>query len=429
MNWILVTFALLGAPDAPMPGAVPPSPDVVPPRASSEAPSRELLWEGGFSLEQACDLAEQNSPVLRAATAEIVASRGRTLQSGLYPNPVLEGGSPQWGANQTQFYSMLTQEIVTKRKLQLNRAAESRTITQAEQRFLRARYDVFTNVRKSFYAALASQRRSEILETMVEISERSRQAALALQRGGEGTVIDTLFLEVELERARVAQDNAVSKMVAHRRQLSAHAGLPGHELPPLVGQLTADLCGYADEQCQRDHLSLHGELMAQSAEIDRWRALIRRAEVEPYPNVNVGAGYMHQPLDPSNYALFQTSIALPIWNRNQGNIVAARANYNKASEEYQKQYNTLVAQLAESIGRLQVAETQTAKYQVEILPRAQRSLELTQKAYQQGQFDVLKLLQAQRVLIEARLQFVAALEDRWQAAAEIAGLTQREQFP
>jgi outer membrane protein TolC len=41
----------------------------------------------------------------------------------------------------------------------------------------------------------------------------------------------------------------------------------------------------------------------------------------------------------------------------------------------------------------------------------------------------LRLLQSQRTLLESRVSYVNAQENRWLSAAELAGLLQIEQFP
>ncbi len=68
-------------------------------------------------------------------------------------------------------------------------------------------------------------------------------------------------------------------------------------------------------------------------------------------------------------------------------------------------------------------------YQEKILPKAQEVFRVNRSLFEQGQTDFLRLLQAQRTLIEEDLGYIEAQEARWTAAAEIAGLLQVEQFP
>jgi outer membrane protein TolC len=54
---------------------------------------------------------------------------------------------------------------------------------------------------------------------------------------------------------------------------------------------------------------------------------------------------------------------------------------------------------------------------------------MTRQTYVIGQESYLRLLQAQRQLMEVSLDYVNAQEQRWTAAAAVAGLLQAEQFP
>ena len=47
----------------------------------------------------------------------------------------------------------------------------------------------------------------------------------------------------------------------------------------------------------------------------------------------------------------------------------------------------------------------------------------------QGQVEFVRYLASQRALLDASLEYIVAQEQRWSAAAEIAGLLQSEQFP
>src|SRR6516225_1469707 len=88
------------------------------------------------ALEQ---LAWDHNPTLRQAMANIDVARGRTQQSGAYPNPTVgytgerigAGGTP--GEMQGLF---IDQTIVTGGKLRLNRARVAQEVSQAEAQAL-----------------------------------------------------------------------------------------------------------------------------------------------------------------------------------------------------------------------------------------------------------------------------------------------------
>ncbi len=381
------------------------------------------------TLQDFITLAESSSPALRKALADIDVSRGKALQAGLYPNPLVSGGSPQWGGSESQYYGQLSQEIVTKGKLRLNRAAANQEVTQAELRFVRTRFDLLTSVRQGFYATLAGQRRVKILADLVEVAKLSEETVAKLQKGGEGTRADLLLIQIEREKAELALDNAKAMLEANRRQLAAVVGTLDAPVGDVTGEFDVTSTDFASLARKTGILDSNALVQIARAETDRARILLRRAQAEPWPNVTVSGGYMQEARFPNNLGLVSIEMPIPVWNRNQGNIQAARAAISSASDSVQRTYNDLASQLAMAVGRYEAASQQTARFEQAIVPKALESLELTRKGIAGGQFGFLTLLQAQRSNAEANLGKVNSLESLWLAAAEIAGLLQYEIFP
>jgi cobalt-zinc-cadmium efflux system outer membrane protein len=75
------------------------------------------------------------------------------------------------------------------------------------------------------------------------------------------------------------------------------------------------------------------------------------------------------------------------------------------------------------------ATARSDSYRRTILPLAERNLELANKAFAGGEFDSLKVLQAQRAVGEARLEQVKALAERRQAAIDLAGWMLDDRWP
>jgi cobalt-zinc-cadmium efflux system outer membrane protein len=428
MRWFLASWAIvllcvgaLAADDS--------AAETLPP-ASAVEPD-QTAW----TLDELEEYAQIHSPRLREAAQEVQVQRGRAWQAGLYPNPVADGGSTQLGGSTTQFYGQLSQEIVTKHKLKLDRAAISQEVVQAELRFVRTRFDLLTDVRQGFYTTLTAQRRREVIEQLMAIVRRSAEAAQALERGGEGSRGDTLLLELELERADVSLQNAGVQLQAAQRQLAATLGDPDLIIERLDANLMQPLPDYPFQLTETGVLTRNALVQAAQVEIERNRILLDRAIVEPFPNITVTGGYLHQatggniPPQPPNQAIIQLAMPLPIWNKNQGNIAAAQASIGRAGYASRRTQVELIGQLAGATGRFDVARQQVAKYEKSIMPKARETVKISQQGFQQGQFDLLRVLQSQRALIESQLNYLNAQESRWTAAAEIAGLLQEEEFP
>lgn len=410
-----LSFTLSAIVTAEEPSAVPPAP--------------VADTETGLTLEILTSIAESTSPTLTQAAAEVQAARGRAYQAGLYPNPVASGGAQQLGGRDSQYFGQLSQEIVTKHKLQLAEAAACREVFQAEYRFVRTRFDLLTSTRQGYYAVLAGQKRVHVLRQLVGIANKSRVAATQLQDAGEGTRGDLLLFQIELEKAEVALQNADATLAAALQQLAASLGAPEMELQRVEGDLRVSLAPFAEQVVIDSYIPYNADISMAEQEVDRNRLILKRAQVEPFPNITVNAGYMRQYVGNDNIAILNLSAPLPLWNKNQGNINASAANVTKASANVATVRNGIAKQMAAARGRYRAADQLVVRYEEKIIPLAQESVKLIQKAFDQGQFDFLRLLQAQRALVESQLGYIDALETRWTTAAELAGLAQVEAFP
>jgi outer membrane protein, heavy metal efflux system len=128
-------------------------------------------------------------------------------------------------------------------------------------------------------------------------------------------------------------------------------------------------------------------------------------------------------------ALLTFSMPLPVWNQNQGNVASAYANLSKAHADIEVVQNSLASQMADLGGKYRVYDRQAHRFEEKIVPKAREGVKIIQEGFAQGQFDFLRLLQAQRALVESNLGLIDAVEARWDAAAQMAGLVQIEEFP
>lgn len=412
-------------PNAPpaAPGQTPPAPPVV----GEPVPVREVPTATLDELER---MAMSISPNIREAAARITAARGRALQVGLYPNPTVNTASPQMNGSQSQYNGFLTQEFVTMGKLRLNRAAAMREVQQAELRFTRVRFDLLTAVRSGFYSTLVGQQRVQVLTELVDIANTSLVTAERLKRGGEASDLDVLFFRIERDRASMGLVNAQALLAAARRQLSAAMGIPEMEVPRVTAQVDAPLPDFQYVALRQGVVTVNALAQIAQVEVAKNRVLLQRAVVEPYPNILAMGGYQYQVnFPPLSQGLFQFTMSVPLFNRNQGNIRAARAEIGAASAQVARVQNELSGQVALALGNFLVAQQQVTYYERDILPRAAEILRISKQAYALGHFDFLRLLQSQRTLLESRVAYVNAQENRWMSAAELAGLLQIEQFP
>jgi len=389
--------------------------------------------QAALGLPELLRLTLERNPRLAEAGFAVEVARGRAVQAGLYPNPTFSVTGDELGDRQgpggiwTAPYA--SQEIVTAGKLKLDRAAAFREVDQATLNVLTERYSRFTAVRQTYFELLILDRRLSILTRLVRLAEQSVETTNKLIEAKQAARLDLLQLEVELERFRAEQEATRREQPAAYRRLTASVGVPDLPCAAIVGSLEAPIPEYDLEQARRFVMETHPEVLSAQAGVERARLLDQRARVEPIPNVTVGAGYVRQNQNKSDDWTIAVSVPMPLWNRNQGNISAAQAQVSQAQAQVGRAQSELAERLASAFANYAPARQRAERYRTRLLPRAREAYELSYKAYQGGQFDYLRVLQAQRAVAEADLEYNRSLGEAWRAASEIAGLLLEDDWP
>lgn len=382
------------------------------------------------SLEEFVALAERSHPRLRHARAAVEAARGQAVQVRLYPNPVIAGSSPQIAGADSQWNGFVAQDIVTAGKLRIAQQAALREVQRAEYELIRARFDVLTGVRGSFYSLLVSQRRAEIYKLLLDIAKRSYDIGAELAKAGEVTKADVLFWSIEKDRAEVRLINASVFIETGRRELAAVVGLPRADVGMVEANLFQVLPNFDLKQLQEAVAVRNAKPRAAEAGIARAQWSLERAVVQPIPNINLMGGYQRQVDYPAqNQGLVQVMLEVPLFDRNQGNIRSARADIASSRATLREVEIDLATQTAQVINIYRQAQRLVDWYEEYILPKARETLQITQQLYARGEVTFLNLLEAQRILTQTELAFVEAQAERWNGAVQIADLLQLEEFP
>ena len=370
-------------------------------------------------------------PRLAESRFQIDQSRGTALQAGLYPNPRVDSGNHQviGPKRATVLTTGLTQEVVTAGKLKLDQAAATEAARQSEWNQVRTRYEVLTQVRQEFFVTLAAQRRRVLLEKLLDLAQQSEKTGTNLFKAEQVSETDVLLLRVERRRAALALQNSEIILEAQMRQLAATIGAPDLKIDSVDGSLSVPVKDFETDELVSQVLYTNSQVHMAQLDISRNQFLLRRAEVEPIPNLAVQGGFQYSYATDNAQALIGVYLDIPLWNRNQGNIAAAQAAIFRAHANRDAVQLELTKQLTAAMQRYRVAEKAVQSLEDGILPDAMRTLELVQRAYARGQFDITRLLQTQRSVFEANLDYISALENRLIAAAEIAGLLQFDEFP
>jgi outer membrane protein, heavy metal efflux system len=376
--------------------------------SQSEIQAAESLSRADFE-----QLAFRNNPTLSAAAARMNAARGRRVQAGLYPNPVIGYHATEIGNLGTagQQGGFISQRFITGGKLQLDQAIAGAETTEAHFRFHAQEERVLSDVRIRFYDALVAERRVALSNQLARIGDAIVQATETLLTGRQGTENDLLQAQIRADESHILLDNATNERVEAWRRLVAVLGLPNMQAVPLDGQLDARLPNRDWTSCHAAVLENNPTLNAARTRMRRARIVIRRAKKEPVPNVDLSVSIRHHNVTDSEVANVQLGIPIPIFNKNQGNIRSAEAEWIAACNEVKRIELSLQDRLAVAYRRFANAHQQTGRYRERMVPRAGRSLKLVTEGYEKGQVQYLTLLTAQQTFLQVNLSFLDSLRE------------------
>ena len=391
------------------------------PQAGDTAP--EATSTTTLSLVDLESLAFQHNPTLDAATARMNAFRGKQLQAGLYPNPVVGYQGMEMGIRGTsgQQGGFIGQRFIMGGKRKLDQAAVGKEVKAAHFEFHAQELRVLSDVRVRFYEAVILQQRVKLTNELVRIGDELVRATEQLLKGRHATQNDLLLAEIQVDESRILFDNSCNEEVEAWRRLVAVIGLPSMQPIPLTGQLDADIPALDWETCYATVIDNNPMLNAARMRVDRAKILILRAKKEPIPDIDLLVAHRHHNVTNENVTNVQVGIPVPLFNRNQGNIRSAEARWRAASRELERIELGLQDRLAVTYRSYVNAVQQAERYREHMIPRAKTSLKLVTDGYEKGQVQYLTLLTAQRTYWQVSLSYLDSMKELRVATSLIKG--------
>lgn len=374
------------------------------------------------------------NPIIGQAKALVDAAAGRAQQAGLRPNP-------SFGAN-GEHVSRVTgggaiggfveQRFITAGKLGLSRklAQQEQAVYVEQQNAQKQR--LLNTVRSLYYQALGDQLLIRVRGDLANLAERAVAVSRELANVGQADRPDLLAAETEAERIQLELVTAQNAKDRTWRQLAAVVNNPALKPVALDGNLE-EIPKLDAEQALEAIYRDSPELRAAEVAVRRSEFSVRRAEVEKMPDIFVRGGLRNNreygeigPFGPTQRrgleGIFDVSVQIPIFNRNQGGVKAAKADAEHARLEVERTKLSLKARLAAEYKDYRDSAVAVERYRTRILPKARQAYDLYLANFRQMAGAYPQALIAQRNLFQLQDSYVAALVNTWQRAIEIQGL-------
>jgi cobalt-zinc-cadmium efflux system outer membrane protein len=360
-----------------------------------------------LSLDQALRQAQESSPILAAVNRLTGIAQGERQQAGLLPNPELS-----WGVEDTRSNSRITNvqiaqpiELGGKRGARIDLAEKGQTNALVELE--RSKNELRAEVIQSFYDTLQAKMRVELTTQSVDLAQRGLHGAKGQVDAGKASPIELTRaqvqmseVELELRRAQRDQANALARLQATLGNGSAELSVIGDAIsipkPPAIDQLWAILPNTAVMRIAR-------------LSIDQQEASLALEKTQRIPDLNVSVGSQYDSGLRQRVNLVGLSMPIPLFNRNQGNILSAAYRADQARDLRNATELSLRADVQQAIDQWSVANAEIELFNKNILPSAKSAVDIATRGFEMGKFAFLDVLDAQRTLINARAKYVDAL--------------------
>lgn len=371
-----------------------------------------------LSLAKAIELALEGNPEVAAAKRQWEATEGQVLQGRSRPNPELAYSLEDTRSKtRTQSWQLnLPVELGGKRAARTKAAEKTREQAQAQLAELQA--TVRANVAAAYFDVLTAQERLVLARDSAALAKSSTDTVSKRVAAGKVSPVEEskarvaeAGVRVELAQAASEQRNALSRLFALLGRIDApYTVLEGKaENLPSVPSL-ADL--------QPLISSAPGVVLAR-IEVDRREALTALEQSKRVPDVTVSVGMQRSNETQRNVLLFGVSVPLPIFDRNQGNLLEALKLEDKARDELQAATVRLHSEVAQARERLSTITAEVQSLQQDVLPGAKSAYDAATIGFENGKFNFLEVLDAQRTYFTAKSQYLKALGEAHRAAADI----------
>jgi cobalt-zinc-cadmium efflux system outer membrane protein len=384
-----------------------------------------------YTLADLQRLAAENSPLLRQAAADVEAARGNLLQSRAYPNPtVAYVASPSNDGSTPGVQGfMFDQTVKTFGKLKLQTAAAEMDLANAELALKRARSDLATSVRNAYFGVLVGKETVRVTRAVARFTHDAYVVQTNLAAPGFAAPYEPAALRSQAYTARLAYLQGIQGYLYAWKQLVTVIGLRQLPLSQVAGRVDQAIPYFDYDAVLKYALQNHTDVLTARNAVDKARYNLKFAQITPYPDVNFQVTIQKEfALPPFQWVpSAQVSVALPIWDQNQGNVIANEAALMRAEEEPHRVEMNMTNTLATAYQNYKSNLDALEYYRRYILPDQVRTY---RGVFERRGIDpnvaFADLVSAQQTLLQYVTTYLTTLGQLWTSVVSVADVLQTD---
>jgi cobalt-zinc-cadmium efflux system outer membrane protein len=383
-----------------------------------------------FTWEQMRDKFLSTNPTLQAQARSIASSRASEITAGLRPNPQFQNDTTSATIGVYQEF-----EIGGKRPARIEGARLGTSISRTD--LANTRRTLVFNLRQAFVAALLAKSDLDFARDNLANYQKAIELNRLMLQQGEISRANVLKIELQMLQFQTDLDDAMLALKTAKAALRALVGPSNLSQEfDVVGELRAVPLEKSLSEVQQLALSNRPDL--KSAETGREKALadLRLAKANRWPNPTIGASFLHTGTEIGGPSWFEpfypkgsvsnamgigiSSVSIPLFNRNQGEVARARSEQLRADFLAQAARNQVLQDVETAYASFESSRERVRLYEQTYLSRAKESLDIEEFSFRNGAASILDFLDAERTYRATQLAY------RQQLAAYLTNVAQLE---
>jgi cobalt-zinc-cadmium efflux system outer membrane protein len=391
--------------------------------------SLNVKAEEVLKIEDAISKAFKSSPQINILKAELENFEGKRKQAGLWQNPEFGfeaenfGGAGELsGNNGAEYTYSLSQTIEIGGKISSRVNAVDSLKNAATKNFEASQAGLISDVIKKYVAVDAANKKLTLAEDKKSLAEKVYKTVKKRVDAAKEPELQLSKAAVEKSTAKISYQNALRNVDISESELASFWG------ESELGYMISD--SYLNEIEKPKDLETYKAKLADSPYIkqydfieDEKKSLLDLENAMAIPDPTIFGGVRDFDRTGDQAFLVGVSLPIPVWDRNQGNVISANSEVSKAQNQKIKATLDLNRELVSQYQSWSLAYQEINSLKVEIIPSAEKAFKDARKAYESGRFPYIEVLDAQRTLFEAKEKQIEAVERYHFSKAEVLRLT------
>lgn len=383
-----------------------------------------------LTLQQAIKQAQEFNPDLVAKLRDMDIAEAGLEQAKVLPNPELAALTEglEKGKRTTTIQINQLIELGGKRSSRINAAKRDQQVVLADLAVRRGQ--LRADVIAAFFEVVNTQERIQLAQASYQLASKVTEVVKRRVTAGrispiEATRTSVAELTIKNELAQAKTDLALAKI-----RLAALWGdvVPKFNVVANDGAVKSSDNSYDDLSALQSRLKNSPQLALAQLEINRQQAQLEVERSRRIGDVTLSVGKKRDEEVGRSQTVLGLSIPIPLFDRNQGNVLGALRKTDQARDALNAVEQRLSSELAQAWQRHASTKTELQMLREEILPQAENAIAATVTGFEFGKFNLLDVLEAQRTLFQTKLQYLQAQADSYRSMADMERIIGQDLF-